>query len=222
MANKTRLYPESRVELTPFGLKHYDRLLDLVSFGFYKPLIKRAIRSLNIQPKDKIIDFGCGTGRNACYMAKYLSPEGEIIGIDISEIMGEHFKKKCKKYPNIHFIKQRIDQPFDLNEQFDKVFISFVFHGFPHEVRKTILQNALNHLKTGGTLNILDYAEFDIQTAPFYSQMVFNTLEGKCKYAYDYIKRDWKQILADYHFGEFEETYFIKNYLRMLKGVKNG
>ena len=96
MGNTARLYPESRVELTPFGLKHYDKLLDLISFGFYKPLIKRAIRSLNIQPEDKIVDFGCGTGRNACYMAKYLSPAGKIIGIDISEIMGEHSEKKCK------------------------------------------------------------------------------------------------------------------------------
>lgn len=218
---KKRLYPDSRVELTHFARKYYDKLLDIATLGFYQPFIKKAIQSMNIQPEDKIIDFGCGTGRNACYMAKYLSPNAKIIGMDISDIMENHFEEKCKNYSNIQFIKQRIDQPFNLNEKFDKVFMSFVFHGFPHEIREIILQNALNHLKEGGTLNILDYSEFDIQSIPFYSRIVFNAVEGKCKYAYDFIKRDCKQFLADYHFGQFKEIPFVWNYIRLLKAEKN-
>ena len=152
MSNKKRLYPDSRVELTSFAEKYYDKQLDIASFGFYKPFIKKAIKSVNIQPEDKIIDFGCGTGRNACLMVKYLNSNGQITGLDISDIMHKQFEKKCKNYPNIKFIKKRIDQSFNLNEQFDKVFMSFVFHGFPHEVRKIIIQNAVNHLKEGGSL----------------------------------------------------------------------
>ncbi|MFW5916539.1 MAG: hypothetical protein ACOCTM_03600, partial [Bacteroidota bacterium] len=72
----------------------------------------------------------------------------------------------------------------------------------------------------GGTLNILDYSEFDIQAVPFYSRMMFNAVESKCKYAYDYIKRDWKQILADYKFGSFEEIPFVGYYIRLLKAKK--
>ena len=97
MKEKKRLYPDSRVELTSFAEKYYDIHLDIVSFGLYKPFIKKVIKSLNIQPEDKIIDFGCGTGRNACLMAKYLNSKGKIIGIDISEIMHKQFEKKCKK-----------------------------------------------------------------------------------------------------------------------------
>ena len=102
MGNTPRLYPESRVELTSFSLKHYDKLLDIATLGFYKPFVKKAIQSMNIQPKDKILDFGCGTGRNACYMRKYLSPEGKIIGLDISEVMGNQFARKCKKMNNAY------------------------------------------------------------------------------------------------------------------------
>jgi ubiquinone/menaquinone biosynthesis C-methylase UbiE/predicted Fe-Mo cluster-binding NifX family protein len=218
--NKKRLYPDSRVELTPFAEKYYDIELDIATLGLYKPFIKKAIKSIHIQPEDKIIDFGCGTGRNACLMAKYLNLNGKITGLDISEIMHRHFEKKCKIYPNIHFRKQRIDQPFNLHEKFDKAFMSFVFHGFPQEVRKTILQNALTHLKKGGTLNILDYSEFDIQSIPFHHRLVFNFVEGKCKYAYDFIKRDWKQILSNYDFGRIEELFFVKNYIRLLKAQK--
>lgn len=221
-SSQTRLYPESRVELTPFTLKYYDRLLDIGTMGFYRAFIRKAIRAMNIQPADAILDLGCGTGRNACYMAKYLGEEGKITGLDVSDIMGNQFERNCSRYPNVQFIKQRIDEPFTLKEQYDKVFMSFVFHGFPHDVRKTILQNVLDHLKEGGTLNIVDYAEFDIHSAPLYFRIPFNIVEGKCKYAYDFIAKDWKTILGNHGFGRFQETFFAKNHLRLLKAAKVG
>ena len=220
MANQTRLYPESKVELTPFTIKHYDTLINMASFGLYKPFIRKAIRAMDIQPDDRILDFGCGTGRNACLMAKYLSPGGKVVGLDISEIMGEHFEKKCRKYPNLEFRQQRVDQSFDHGEKYDKVFMSFVFHGFPQDVRHIILENALRHLRKGGTLNILDYAEFDVRSTPLWFRIPFRILEGKCKYAWDYLERDWKQVLSEYGFGRFEEHFFIRGHLRLLKAEK--
>ena len=220
MTDSSRLYPESKVELTPFTLKHYDRLLDFISFGIYKPLISRAIRALDVKPDDDILDMGCGTGRNACLMAEYLSLNGSILGMDISEIMQAHFERKCKDHCNLKFRKQRIDQPFELGEQFDKVFMSFVFHGFPQEVRKIILQNALKHLRKGGTLNILDYAEFNVGSTPLWFRIPFKVLEGGCKYAWDYLERDWKQVLSGYGLGNFRESFFVKGHLRLLKAEK--
>lgn len=218
--SQKRLYPDSRVELTPFIQKYYDIQLDIATLGLYKPLIKKVIKSLHIQPKDRILDFGCGTGRNACLMAKYLNSGGKITGLDISEIIKRQFEKKCKNYPYVQFIKQRIDKPFNLHEKFDKVFMSFIFHGFPQEVRKIILQNALTHLKNGGSLNILDYSKFDIHSIPFHHRFVFNFVEGQCKYAYDFIQKDWKKILAEYHFEKIEELFFTKNYIRLIKAQK--
>ncbi len=220
--SQKRLYPDSRVELTPFTQKHYDIQLDLATLGLYKRLIKKVIKSLRIQPEDHILDFGCGTGRNACLMARYLNSGGKITGLDISEIMQRQFEKKCKSYPQVQFKKQRIDRPFNINEKFDKVFMSFVFHGFPQEVREIILQNARTHLKKGGTLNILDYSKFDIQSIPFHHRFVFNFVEGQCKYAYDFIQRDWKKILSGYHFENIEEFFFTKKYIRLLRAQKSG
>jgi len=65
--------------------------------------------------------------------------------------MERQFNKKCAKYHNINFARQRIDLPFSISEKFDKIFISFVIHGFPHEVRKTVLKNVYTHLNPGGT-----------------------------------------------------------------------
>ncbi len=220
MNSKTdKIYPDSGVELSPFTAKNYDQVLNIASFGLYRGFIHQAIKSMDIKPNDKILDLGCGTGRNACLMAKYLNDNGKIIGMDVSSIMEQQFNKKCAKYPHIKFIKQRIDLPFSSAEQFDKIFISFVIHGFPHEVRQTVLKNIFAHLKPGGTFSILDFAEFDLNAMPSLYRFVFKKVE--CKYAFDFIARDWKQILNSYQFTEFEEIFFLKKYIRLLKAKKS-
>ena len=213
-----KIYPESGVELNPFMAKNYDKIMTIASLGLYRGFIHRAIKAMDIQHGDKILDLGCGTGRNVCIMARYVGRNGKITGIDISSIMERQFNKKCAKHQNIAFIRQRIDLPFSLSEQFDKIFISFVIHGFPHEVRQTILKNIYSHLKPGGTFFMLDFAEFNIDDMPPLYRFIFKSIE--CKYAFDFIKRNWKKILANYNFVDFEEVFFVKSYVRLLKARK--
>ncbi len=212
-----KLYPDSEVELTPFVARHYDALLNLVTAGFYRGFIRKAIASMKIEKKDRILDLGCGTGRNACLMYRYLDG-GSVTGVDVSDIMGDQYRKKCAKAPGATFVKQRIDIPFDLGEKFDKVFISFVLHGFPQEVREIIVRNAFDHLKEGGSFHILDYNEFDLDKAPAYVRIIFKKIE--CKYAFDYIKRDWKKILRETGFSRFEEHRLAGRYARLLTAFK--
>jgi len=213
-----KLYPDSGVELSEFIAKRYDKVMNIASFGLYKSFIKKAIKNLEIKQNDKILDLGCGTGRNILLMNKYLSKDSLLIGLDISEDMEKQFNTQCGKFPNIKFINKRIDQSFELNQKFDKIFISFVIHGFPHEIRKNIITNAYNHLKTGGTFNILDFAEFDMKKMPFHHRFIFKKIE--CKYAFDFIERDWKNILKEYGFNNFHENHYFKNYVRLLKAEK--
>ncbi len=213
-----RYYPESKVEVQGFEAKYYDKLINIISFGSYSAFIKKAIASLNIQPQDKILDFGAGTGRNALLMHKYLNENGKIVGLEISEEMIKQFEEKTKNISNIELIRQRIDVPFELNEKFDKVFISFVIHGFPHNVREQIIKNAYNNLKPGGYFNILDFGEFKLKEMPFYARFVFTTVE--CKYAFDFVERDWKNILSGFGFSDFEEKKFFGRYVRLLKAKK--
>ena len=212
-------YPESKVEAKGFMATHYDALLDFATFGRYPPFIERSIKSMGIEPSDRILDLGTGTGRNACLMAKYLSKEGRLIGVDISQEMISQFKKKCADFPNIKIIHGRVDQslPF-LREKFDKVFISFVLHGFPQDVREVIIKNVFKVLKSNGSFFILDYNEFCYNDMPFYLRVPFKLIE--CSYAFDFIERDWKQILINHKFGDFGEVFFFKDYVRLLKARK--
>ena len=208
----------SKVEVKGFTARYYDALLNIASFGNYSSFIEKSIKLLGIMPEDKILDFGAGTGRNACLMMKYLSSEGKIVGIDISKEMISQFRKKCSDFPNTNIIKSRIDEPLPFKEEFDKVFISFVFHGFPQSKREVIIKNSFKALKGGGSFLILDYNKFSFNNSPFYVKIFFKFIE--CPYAFDFIKRDWKKILSSYGFGEFEEYFFFGKYVRLLKAVK--
>lgn len=209
-----KLYKDSKVELTRFTAAHYDFIMNLMSLGRYAHFIKEVVSLMHIRPEDKIIDLGCGTGRNAYLMVSYLSEKGRLLGIDISDEMEKQFCSRFKEFTNVSFLKQRIDQPFELTETFDKAFISFVMHGFPHQVREKTIQNVINHLKPGGIFFILDYNEFSLRDMPLYMRVPFKITE--CPYAFDFIKRDWKEILKDFGFQTFHEHLFFWNYVRFL------
>ena len=214
-----KLYPDSGVELSKFTASNYDKVMNIASFGKYKSFINRSIADIGISKNDKILDLGCGTGRNILLMNKYTGDDSLLIGLDISEDMERQFEENTLNFPNISFINKRIDQLFELEQKFDKIFISFVIHGFPHEIRKIIIKNAYNNLKSGGTFNILDFAEFDMAKMPFHHRFVFKKIE--CKYAFDFIARDWKSILEENGFDNFEESFYFKKYVRLLKATKS-
>lgn len=211
-------YPESRVELGGFFAKHYDVIMNGISFGMYSSFMREAIQLMEIKPDDKILDLGAGTGRNACRMMEYLSTEGEVVGLDITEEMIAQFEKNCADFPNAKIINKRIDLDLDYEEHFDKVFISFVLHGFPQNVRKQIIKNAFQALQKGGEFFILDYNEFSLNEMPFYSRTFFKWIE--CPYAFDFIEKDWKRILSMQGFGDFWEHLFFSGFIRLLRGVK--
>ena len=210
--------PESKVEVTGFEAKHYDRLLKLISFGAYNRMIKKAIADMNIQADDAILDLGCGTGYNDCLMAEYLEQDGKIVGMEIGEEMIAQFNKNCGDHKNGSLLQKRIEEPLPLESEFDKAFISFVFHGFPDTERQKIAANVLKALKPGGEFFIFDFNEFDAQAQPWWFRTVF--LKGECPLAHQFVTVDWKKKLAEWGFDFFDESLYFKGRIRLLRAVK--
>ena len=209
---------ESKVEVKGFEAKHYDFLLQLGSFRKYGRMLKNAIAAMNIQPDDAILDLGCGTGKNSCLMAEFLERRGRILGLDIGDEMISQFNKKCAAYPNINVEKKRIDKPLPYQNEFEKVFLSFFFHGFPDEKRNRILANARRALKDGGQLVIFDFNEFDPDSKPFWFRIGFKKVE--CPLAFEYITMDWKSRLREQGFDNFEERLYFMDTIRLLIAYK--
>jgi len=208
---------DSKVEVTGLEARNYDLMMNLITAGTYPFFIRQAIKEINIGIDDHILILGSGTGRNACLMRKYLSDQGAILGLDIGEEMLEQANQRCRHFPNVTFKKQRIEETLSFLEEFDKVFISFVFHGFIQENRLKIISNAHRALRSGGEFIILDYNEFDPAKSPWLVQTVFKM---ECPLATDFVLRDWQSIIKEHGFHDFRKNPHYFGYVQLLKSSK--
>jgi len=208
----------SKVEIGSWGAHYYDLLLNVLSLGRYSYFIRQVIEKMDIKPGQSILDLGSGTGRNDCFMAEKVGPYGKIVGLDISDEMLSRARKRCRDYPNVIFKKQRVELPLPYEGDFETVFISFVLHGFENAQKLGIIHNAYQALKVGGNFYVLDYAEFDIDRIWFPLRWAFTHWE--CQLAVEFLKLDIKELLRSQGFSNFEEGFFLKRYLRLLKAEK--
>ncbi len=208
----------SKVEVAGAEARHYDLLMNLITGGTYPLCIRRVIRDMEIQPTDAILDLGAGSGRNACLMARYLGVHGCIVGLDIGPEMLEQARRRCQHLPNVTFEKRRVEEPLPYRGTFDKVFISFVLHGFVQQDRLRIVGNAYRALRPGGQLLILDYNEFEPERASWSVRFAFRHVE--CPLATEFVRRDWRTILQEEGFDYFRAHYYYFGYVRLLVARK--
>ena len=208
----------SKVEISGRWGPYYDRLMDLLFLGTYPRFMAQVIGKMQIESGDEILDLGSGTGRNARLMLDRLGSTGRIVGVDISPQMLHRARRRCKRYPQISFVEQRIEQPLPFTEEFDKVFISFVLHGFEDEDKRRIIANARNTLKQDGSLWILDYNEFDLEKVGWPMQWLFRHLE--CELATEFLQLDLAQMAAEEGLEHFVSHEFVRGYVRLFGARK--
>ena len=215
--NQTYTRSDSKVEVTGLEARYYDLLMNTITGGTYPFFIRNAIREMHIQQGDNILVFGAGTGRNMDLMDKYLSGKGRIVGLDVGPEMLEQAQRRFADHPYITIEKQRIEEPLPYQGEFDKVFISFVLHGFVQEDRLKTIANAQRALRPGGEFIILDYNEFDLKQSPWPVRFVFKM---ECPLATDFIGRDLQAILREQGFDEFRVHPHYLGYVRLLVARK--
>ena len=148
--------------------KYYDRfstIYDWISSKRYyqKPRIA-AIKALQLQSNQNVLNLPCGTGQNFEYFQKYLKETGQIIGIDLSEGMLQkaHQNVKQNDWQNVKIIKDdanHINSKW-IKEQLGNVPIHTILcdlglSGFPNW--QTIIDNLLDLLEPNGKIVIMDW-----------------------------------------------------------------
>ena len=207
----------SKVEVTGFEARHYDVLMNVITAGTYPLFIRRVVQDMKIAPDDDVLILGSGTGRNACLMHRYLSGEGSILGLDIGDEMLSQANRRCRSKQNVSFEKLRIDEPLVYSEEFDKVFMSFVMHGFVQKDRELIIDNAFRALRPGGEFLILDYAECEPTESSWLVRKVF---QAECPLATDFVRRDFQEILRAHGFDRFHVHLYYFGHVRLLAARK--
>ena len=209
----------SKVEVTGTEARYYDFFMNTVTVGTYPFFIRKAVQEMEIQPGDEILVLGCGTGRNLQLMDKHLDGKGRIVGLDIGPEMLEQAQRRFADVSHITIKNQRIDEVLPYENEFDKVFISFVLHGFIQEDREKIIANAQRALRPGGEFIILDYNEFDLEHSPWLVRFAFKL---ECPLATDFVGRDLQAILREQGFDEFRVHPHYFGYIRLLAARKAG
>ncbi len=137
--------------LTPF----YDSLF---KWSMREETTKsRLIERAHIQPGQRVLDLGCGTGTLAV-MIKQFVPEAQVIGLDGDEQVLTIARKKAEQANvNIqldHGLAYELPYP---DHSFDVILSSFVIHHLTSEDKLRAFKEVRRVLRPDGWFHILDF-----------------------------------------------------------------
>ncbi|HYY37623.1 MAG TPA: methyltransferase domain-containing protein [Xanthobacteraceae bacterium] len=143
-----------------FIAARYDRIAGLIGFidwlFFVPPYFrKRAAQRLGLRPGDRVLELGCGTGRNFPYLRQAVGPNGRIYGVDLSSGMLAKAQALCeeRQWSNVE-LAQNDAAEYAAPEPVDGVLFGLSYNTMPHHLM--VLRHALKQLRPGGRIVIMD------------------------------------------------------------------
>ena len=140
--------------------RHQRRFYDLTRKYFLLGR-DRLLDRLQTEPGNRVLEIGCGTGRNLAVLAGK-QPDLNLYGLDASTLMLEsarvRFQRDCK---SIVSLKQGLAEEFEPKKtfgqsgHFDVIFFSYALSMIP--LWRESVDAALNGLRTGGSIYIVDF-----------------------------------------------------------------
>lgn len=140
--------------------QRYDRLAGLIPLFEWllflpRGLRRKAVERLALRPGDRVLEVGCGTGRNFPYMHDTVGPAGTIHGADISPGMLRKANMLCDRRGWNNVSLRQVDAAdFVAPQPLDGVLFSLSFNTIPHHRR--VLHHVWQQLRPGGRLVIMD------------------------------------------------------------------
>ncbi|HUL62837.1 MAG TPA: class I SAM-dependent methyltransferase, partial [Methanocella sp.] len=111
------------------------------------------VESLGFRGGERVLEYGSGPGAMSKVLAGAL-PHGHLTCVDISEVWMGYMRKVARQYANIDLMQGDIADLGIPPESYDVVFIHFVIHDVPGNVRREKMKIVLDKLKKGGQVFI--------------------------------------------------------------------
>ena len=142
--------------------KKYDFMNSLISFNQHKGWRKKALRLMDIQAGQNVLDVCCGTGDWTLALGEAVGPDGHVTGLDFSDNMLSVARHKLeqsgiKNYDLDH--ADAMNMPYS-DHSFDRVSIGFGLRNVPDYLK--VLKEINRVLKPSGTLTCLETSQTSI------------------------------------------------------------
>jgi demethylmenaquinone methyltransferase/2-methoxy-6-polyprenyl-1,4-benzoquinol methylase len=140
--------------------RRYDRLAGFITFFEWLLCVppgfrKHAVDRLELKPGARVVEIGCGTGRNFPYLSEAAGPTGTVTGVDLSTGMLARSRELCaaQGLRNVELV-QGDAADYTAPQPLDGVLFGLSYNTMPHHL--AVLRNAWNQLRPGGRLVIMD------------------------------------------------------------------
>ena len=145
---------------SPFVRQRYNRLAKFFVFFEWLFLLphgirKKAVSRLEIKPGGRVLEVGCGTGRNFAHLVQAVGAQGHVYGVDLSEGMLQKARELSTKAKWHNVTLMRADATdYTLPEHVDGVIFSLSYAVIPQH--REALKRAWEQLRPDGYAVIMD------------------------------------------------------------------
>lgn len=118
---------------------------------------ENVVAALEIKPGAVIADIGAGTGLYTLLFANAVGREGHVFAVDIEPLFLDLINQRAEDsgLPNVTAVLGRDNDVTLPTHSVDVIFIADTYHYF--DDREAIMNSAMNALKPGGALVLVDY-----------------------------------------------------------------
>lgn len=141
--------------------KYYDRIAriyDLMADHSEAPARQAGLDLLAVQPGEKVLEMGFGTGHCLVALAKAVGPTGKVYGIDISDAMRRHAEENLQKAGLLDRAEltcgDGLHLPYPAGA-LDAVFMSFTLELFDTPEIPLVLAECKRVLRPGGRIAVV-------------------------------------------------------------------
>jgi arsenite methyltransferase len=153
----------------------------------------------------RVLDLGCGTGRDVYALAQLVGPTGFVVGVDMTDeqlAIAEKYRKHHADvfgFDNVQFMQGYIERLEDLNLEagsFDVIVSNCVVNLSPD--KDAVMRGVYRLLKPGGEFFFSDvYADRRVPTAVRNDPVLYGECLGGALYWNDFVRLSHQHGFAD-------------------------
>jgi ubiquinone/menaquinone biosynthesis C-methylase UbiE len=154
----TSAHPATTRGHTLAAPRFYDVFANVFFFGRRQATFGALIAAARVQPGQRVLDVGCGTGYFARMLARSVGTDGRVVGVDASPEMIQYASRHASvdHVKNLRFQIGAAESLAFPDQHFDVAVSSLFIHHLPADLQLTAVRELSRVLRPGGTLLLAD------------------------------------------------------------------